>query len=84
MMQVIIYPDQTLSPQFYFPCYPLQISTTQLGISHADGIDPDDSVVSGQQFHNLMLAGRIAFPIIRKTDDIFSFQIHAFSSGIHC
>jgi hypothetical protein len=81
MMQIIIYPDQTLSPQFYFSRYPFQIGATQLGSPHTYGIDPDNSVISGQQFHNLMLAGRIAFPVIGKTNNVFSSQIHAFSSG---
>jgi hypothetical protein len=44
------------------------------GFAIADGIDPKDPVVFGQAKHDVLLAERIAIPIVAKTDDVVTLN----------
>ncbi|MNC93416.1 hypothetical protein D3C83_100420 [compost metagenome] len=56
---------------------PLQIPNRRRRIAIADGIYPEDAILSSEPEHDVFLAQGIAIPVVTEADDVVAFD-HSF------
>ena len=64
----------TSSESTKFGADTLEVVDGSGGFAIADRIDPEDPVVFGQAKHDVLLAERVAIPIVAETDDVVTLN----------